>query len=236
MSRKFIVLAAALVLLAMDFTASSAQTRRRGDTSRGRGYNSQMSHRFEIIGYGGYAWTISRRVSIQFPPPPQGVGLVTGDIDIADSPFWGVEAAFNLRPGAQLTLLYQRQDTDLTFKSVPNAVVDVSVPWTVEYWHIGGIGGVPRGNVFPFSGLSIGATHYIKSDGGGDAWRFSLMIRLGAKIYLSKRLGLQLQGRMPWTITNGGVGIGIGGGGAAVTFGGSGIAQIDLNGGLILSF
>jgi hypothetical protein len=160
-------------------------------------------------------------------------GLRTGDIDLKDSGTWGVEAAFNLRPGAQLTLLYQRQDTDIEFRTP--GIASPSAPWSVEYWHIGGIGGVPRGNMFPFTGLSLGGTRYIDDQSGGDVWKFSIILRLGAKFYVNERLGLMVQARMPWTITNGGLGIGIGTGGAGVTFGGSGIAQIDVGGGIMIN-
>ncbi len=138
MSRKF-VFAAALLLLAIDVTASWAQTRTRGGGTMTRGRSPQMGHRFEIIPFGGYVWTVSRRITF-------GIPAQTGDLDIKNSGFWGVEMAFNMRPGAQLTLLYQRQDSELTFKTAGTTrnLGDTAV----EYWHIGGIGGVPQDNVF----------------------------------------------------------------------------------------
>ncbi len=221
MIRKFII-AAAFLFLIVDVTASVAQRRQTGGSTMTRGQSPQMNHRFEIIPFGGYVWTLSRRITF-------GIPAQTGDLDIKDSGFWGVEMAFNVRPGSQVTLLYQRQNSDLTFKTAgtTNNLGELGV----EYWHIGGIGGVPKDNVFAFTGLSLGGTRYIARDSGGVDWKFSMILRLGAKVYLNERLGLLVQARMPYTFTNGGLAIGTGG----VSFGGTGIAQLDLSAGLMIN-
>ena len=163
---------------------------------------------------------------------PQPFG--TGDVDIKDSPFWGIEAAFNARPGGQLILLYRRQDSDAEFRGLN--LQYASAPLAVEYWHIGGLGGVPRenGKVLPFTSITLGGTRYIYES--EDSWKFSLIIGLGAKLYVSERLGFKIQGSMPWTITNGGLGFAFGGGGGGVYVGGTGIVQMDVQGALMLMF
>jgi len=225
MFRRILVIAALAALVLADASSVFAQSSRRGRQTRGPAYG--QSHKFEIVGLGGYAWTVSRRIT--FPQP-----LGTGDVDIKDSPFWGIEAAFNAQPGGQLILLYRRQDSDAEFRGVN--LTYASVPIAVEYWHIGGLGGIPKenGKVLPFTSITLGGTRYIFDT--DDEWKFSLIIGLGAKIYPSERLGFKIQGSMPWTITNGGMGVGFGGGGAGVYVGGTGIVQFDVQGALMLMF
>jgi len=227
MFRRILVIAALAAILVADASAVFAQSSRRGRQTRGPAYG--QSHSFEIIGVGGYAWTFSRRITF---PQPYG----TGDIDIKDSPFWGIEAAFNAQPGGQLILLYRRQDSDITFTGAGTNIVAQEVPIAVEYWHIGGLGGIPKenGKVLPFTSITLGGTRYIFD--AGDDWKFSLIIGLGAKIYASDRLGFKIQGSMPWTITNGAVGFAVGGGGGGAYVGGTGIVQMDLQGALMLMF
>jgi len=206
-----------VTLIATSAVDSFAQYSRR--SSRGYG----PSYRMEITPFGGYGGTFSRRVN--FP-------LATGDLDVRSSEFWGVNIAFNVRPDGQAFLLYQRQDSDLTFNSLVTG--RVSTPLALEYWHVGGAGGITRGDVFTFTSLSLGATRILYKDFNADNWNFSVIFGLGAKIYSEGRIGFLVQGRLPWVLTDGGAGLGIGAGGGYVYAGGTGFAQIDISGGLII--
>jgi hypothetical protein len=223
MPKKTILL---FVLFSLVSTCSFAQYRQPP-----RAQSQPMKHKIEITPFGGYSWTVSRRVNLAYPEP------TTGDIDIASSPFWGIELDVNIQPGGQLVLLYNRQDSDLTFKRQGYAKQTVS-GLSVEYFQVGGIGGVSEGNIFGFGLFTLGATRYAYKNiqAADDTWKFSVIFGLGAKIYFSERLALRVQGRMPFTFFSGGAGIGCGTGGCYTTVGGSGIAQFDIGGGLAFLF
>jgi len=219
--------AIAIASLALALASGDALAQRGGQRGSSRS-RSSAQHTAEITPFGGYVWTFSREAFY---------GTTGGKVDISDSGFWGVAVDINVRPGGFLHLLYQRQDADLTFSTyggINIAPQAARTPIGVEYWQIGGVGGMPQGNILPFTSLSLGATRYILKDFNQDEWKFSIILGLGAKVYANDRLGLRVQARMPWTIFSGGAGIGCGGGGCYTTFGGTGIAQIDVSAGLMI--
>lgn len=220
MSRRFILLVSLLSAVLVADTAFAQQMK----VQRTRQYKQ---HRLEITPFGGYSWTFSR----SFYDP---ISNRNGEVDIKSGGFWGVELDFNAQPDKALALLYQRQDSKLTFKSagIRNEVADLAV----EYWQIGGVGGMPQGNVTPFGMFTLGGTRYILKGQGfsDDTWKFSFIFGLGAKVYVSEKVGLRIQGRLPWTIFSGGAGIGCGSGGCYTSIGGTGIAQIDVSAGLMI--
>jgi hypothetical protein len=158
------------------------------------------------------------------------------DLDIGNSPVWGVEVDVNLHAGAQLALLYSRQDSDLSYKSggIKNDVTDLSV----EYFQIGGIGGVKQGKVLPFGMVTLGATRFAFKDlpAASDLWNFSIVLGLGAKVYATDRIGLRFQATLPWTMMSGGAGIGCGFNGCYATVGGVGVAQFLATAGVMFMF
>lgn len=215
----------ALLVTAAPLWAQYRQPPPRRPRNPGWGFQSQQ-HRIEIAGYFGYLW--SGALDGYYGP-------TYGSVDLADGEIWGIEADINVRPGAQMVLLYQRQDTELKFKSGPiNEVVgDVGV----EHWQIGGMSGVQNGNVMPFGMFTLGATRLIPKFGANnDQWKFSIMFGLGAKIYLNERLGIRIQGHLPWIFTSGGAAFGCGSGGCFTSFAGTGIVQADVSGGVFLMF
>lgn len=223
--KKRILLAVAL-LLAFDATAAQSQGRRGGRRSDpGWGF-TPLAHRAEITGYGGYFWHTD--YDVYFGNPSN-----TGKLDIKSNAFWGVELDVNVRPGAQVALIYNRSDTELQFKPALGSMAEAqSVDAAVEYWHIGGLSGVSRGNVMPFGGVTFGATRY--SFEGDDAWKFSLMPQLGVKIFPNERIGIRGQARLPLTIVNGGFAVGGGTGGGFVSVGGETLVQFDFSGGIMI--
>ena len=129
----------------------------------------------------------------------------------------------------QVRLLYRRQDTQLTFKHLGST--DTLGDVAVEYWHVGGVGAKSMNNdkVMPFGSFSLGGTRYAVDV--GDEWKFSIILGLGAKVYLNNRIGLMVAGQMPVTFTSAFLGIGTGG----LSIGGTGIFQFDLTAGLIIT-
>ncbi|MCK5618127.1 MAG: hypothetical protein KAJ17_01945, partial [Candidatus Krumholzibacteria bacterium] len=149
------------------FTLISTQAWAQYRQPPARSVSQPLSHQFEITPFGGYSWTFSRRVNLGFPVNQ------SGDLDFTSSPFWGVEVDITLQPGAQLALLYSRQDTDLTFKSggLKKNVTSMSV----EYFQVGAVGGVKQGNILPFGMMTLGATRFAyDTPGQGDTWKFSM--------------------------------------------------------------
>ena len=174
--------------------------------------------RLDIIPMGGYVWTVSQSATYN---------LTSGDMDLKNSGFYGLAVDIYAVPFMQIRLLYRRQDTQLTFKraGITEDLGDIAV----EYWHIGAIKGMQKGKVKPFTGLSLGGTRYAYDS--GDDWKFSIILSLGAKIYLNDRIGIMATGQMPFSFTSAFLGIGTGG----LSVGGSGIAQFDLGAGLIIT-
>lgn len=185
-----------------------------------------FDHKVEVHGFGGYVWSSSAPIVLNATP---------GDIDLDSSPWWGIALDINLPvPGTQLELLYTRQDTDLTFKSALRKETLGKI--ASEYWHIGGVyTRFAKGDIYPFTSFTLGTTRYILKDSSADdTWKFSVTLGLGVKAYVSERIGIRAQARLPWTFLNTGAGLGIGTGGVSVGVGGSGIVGIDLSGGLFL--
>lgn len=209
------------LLLLLDFSLASAQHRRPPRQFQGQ----SLEHKIEITPYGGYSWTLSRRVDYL---------LSYGEIDIKSGAVWGVAVDFTLRPGAQLELLYHRQDSKLTYKEL--GIKSTLTDMAVEYWHGGGVYGIQQGNIMPFTSFTLGATRFVfKETGYSDEWKFSMILGLGVKAYLSDRAGLRLQFRMPFTLIDGGGGFACGPGGCYTTIGGYGVSQFDLTAGLIIT-
>ena len=180
-----------------------------------------QEHKAEIGLLGGYIWTTSKDFS-------SATGRVNADIQ--SSSFYGVEADVNVRPGMQLVLLWTRQDSKAELKGlgVPTDIPG-STNLIVEYWQIGALQGAQKGQVMPYGKFTLGGTRYaVDIPGISDEWQFSVILGLGAKFYPSDKIAVRFEGTLPWTFTNGGVGLGFGTGGAGFYVGGSGIAQWTL--------
>ncbi|UCH84298.1 MAG: hypothetical protein JSW50_01015 [Candidatus Latescibacterota bacterium] len=186
-----------------------------------------QKHKIEITPYVGYTWTSSIDARVD---------SVLGSLDIESSVSWGIELDINVKPGGQITLLYQRQDSKLIFQPA-GALKQTLGDLTVEYFQFGGIGGVQKGKVMPFSIFTLGATRFAgQSPLTSDVWKFSLILGIGAKFYLSEHLGIRVQARLPWVLIDGGGAVACGGGGCAIALGGSGFVQPDVGVGLMLLF
>lgn len=177
-----------------------------------------------------YLWTSS----ISATGPSGGVG----DLDIKSNPAFGLAFDIGIRPGTSLELFYLRQDSKVTFKQL--GVTDELFETAVSYYHVGAIQGFPRGNVTPFTGLTLGATSMDPQGVAGTdtEWKFSFAFNAGAKIYLGqeKRFGIRANGRLLATMTSTGAGFWVGPGGPSVSIGGSAIWQWDLGGTLFVAF
>ena len=216
-----LMMGAALVACAA--SVASAQTLTTSNSS-----STIAEHRGEFIPLGGYAWTMGFDVY---------TGISYGTIDLKDAGFFGAAIDVNTQKQAsgktaQIRLLYRRSNTTAQFRAATLAQ-PFETDASVEYWHIGGLAGVPRGNVMPYATFTVGGTRLIA--GGDDTWKFSTMLGLGVKVYKSPKIGLMIQGTWPFTFMETWGGVTVGTGGAGVSLGGTGISQLDVGGGLIVT-
>jgi hypothetical protein len=212
----------AVALLTCVVSTADAQRAARG------GSGSVLGHRGELIPFGGYAWTAGFDVYN---------GLEPGTLDFEDAAFFGGALDFNVQnmggKVGQARLLYRRSETKIQYRSKVS-LETVERDAALEYYHIGGLAGIPRDNVLPYATFTVGATRLIA--GGDDAWKFSSMLGLGVKAYASPKIGFMIQGTWSFTFIDTWGGLAIGTGGTSVAVGGTGISQFDVGGGLIVTF
>lgn len=188
-----------------------------------------QQHRFEITPFAGYQFLGSTDVYY---------GSIYGDVDIKDDMVFGFSINVPAMYGAELELFYSRQDTRLDFDGGAFGTDETLFDMSVEYFQIGALRGVQQGNLLPFGVFTLGATNFNpKQQGLESEWRFSFTFGLGAKAYLSEKIGLRIQGTllMPVQWAGGSVYFGTGGSGVGVSAGTS-LIQIDVRGGLIILF
>ncbi len=212
------VVGAVLVLCVA--SVASAQYRTTSQPSRA------AASKMELVPMGGYAWTMSMDVY---------TGLTYGELDFADAAYYGGALDINVQGQSnktgQVRLMYRRSDADLEYRS---GLTTYSQDASIEYWHIGGLGGLRRGNAMPFTAITLGGTRLIT--GGEDVWKFSMIFGLGVKVYTEGKIGFMIQGNFPITFTDTWGGFTVGTGGANVAIGGTGVGQFDIGGGLIIGF
>lgn len=221
------IIGAALLVSAAS-AASAQYTTRQTST-----YGSTPQSKAELVLLGGYAWTMSQEVYYSYY-------VASGELDIDDAAYYGIaldiNVARNTGKTGQLRLMYRREDSEVVFRPYTITASDqpFSLDCAVEYWQIGGLGGMMRGKTMPYTAITLGGTRFVAGD--TDEWKFSMIFGLGVKVYSSPKVGFMIQGNWPITFTDtwGGVTVGTGGGGVAI--GGTGISQLDVGGGLIITF
>ncbi|NOX66285.1 MAG: hypothetical protein GXO85_10980 [Chlorobi bacterium] len=170
----------------------------------------------------------------------------SGDLNIRDAGAYGVMLDISVRKGMQVELFYSRSDTRADFKEFRGPtykLTDVSV----NYFQLGFLRTAKKIDNISLYGIgSLGATLFSPSGTNynetpikyyyEDWWLFSLTVGGGAKIWLSKKIGLRFEGRilMPITWVGGGFMIGTGGSGLYLG-GGSAILQASLSAGIIIA-
>lgn len=122
-----------------------------------------------------------------------------GKLNIKDSENFGLMFNFIVpeRKGMRAEMFYSHHNTrmDLFPDSAKGTftITDMSV----EYFHAGATYEEMHGRFGPFASFTVGATRFHpKEPGLSDAWRFSASIGLGAKLFVSKNIGLRIQTRL----------------------------------------
>lgn len=168
-----------------------------------------------------------------------------GTIDVVDAENFGGTIDIPVgQPNTYVELSYTRQNTRLTLEQWPSGLNKDLFDMSVEYYQIGGIYAHPgRGKVVPYGLFSLGAArfapavNYYEGIALDDEWFFALALGLGAKAYVSDKIGIRLQARMlmPITFYSGSLWFGSSGAYAGVS-GGSAIIQGDVFGGVFFVF
>ena len=210
---KAAALAAALALFALTPVAAQAQ--------------EIPEHRYELGANAGYSWTFSREVIYN---------NFGGSVDVKDAAHYGGTLDAYVQHGKAVRLMYQRQDSKLTFqpRGLPKAdVADVAI----EYFQLGGLAGTPKGTILPYGMFTLGATRLSYSNiDADDNWRFSMILGFGVKKYMGQKLGLQVEGQIPYTWIDASGSVACGSFGCISTVGGTGVGQANVWGGLFLNF
>ena len=108
---------------------------------------------------------------------------------------------------------------------------------TAHYFQIGVLNEMQQGQVVPFGIVSLGAAIFEPDKATlTTEWFFAASLGIGAKVFLSDRLGLRFQGRLLLPMRFAGGGLWCGTGGCNIGVGSStSFVQADLQAGLIFA-
>ncbi len=193
-------------------------------------FESSAQGKFEITPFAGYMFGGRIR-------------FYEGDLRVEDNVNYGVALSTAVRPDVKIEFSWSQMQSSASFKPIYGYDdLKRSFDVNVNYFQVGGIWEMDKGKLRPYGLFSLGATWFDAKDSTiEDDWRFSVALGGGAKIWLSDRIGIRLQGRflIPMYFSGAGIfcGIGTGGSGCGVSVGtGSTILQGDLTAGLIFAF
>jgi len=122
-----------------------------------------------------------------------------GDLIIKDSPDFGLTIDVGhpkLPGGMMIQLMYNRQDTRMELKEYPSGTRKELFDLIIEYWQLGIVRPLQMGKVQPYGVVGLGAASFNPvGSTWGTEWLFAAHLGGGAKIFLSKSIGLRLHAR-----------------------------------------
>ncbi len=166
-----------------------------------------------------------------------------GDLNVRNDGMYGLIVDIALNPAMQIELYYSRSDTRIDFVEFRGPTYKLTDA-SVNYFQVGVLRNVKKIDKITVFGVgTLGATLFSPSGNGYDEtpeiftyedwWLFSLTFGGGAKIALSEKIGLRIEGRIMVPITWAGGGFMVGTGGSGFYLGGgSAILQGSLMAGL----
>lgn len=168
------------------------------------------------------------------------VRAAEGDLVIKDGSAFGLTVDVGhpkLPGGMMIQLMYNRQDTRMELKEYPSGARKELFDLIIEYWQLGIVRPLQMGKVQPYGVVGLGAASFNPvGQTWGTEWLFAAHLGGGAKIFLSKSIGLRLQGRILLPMTFGGGGFWCGTGGCSVGLGSyASFVQFDFNAGLTIA-
>lgn len=173
-------------------------------------------------------------------------------IDMKDAASVSIAAAVRFHEDALIEVSYTSMNTDVETVLYGSILGNeyYKTPVNAQYYHLSLIREFSSEKVRPFTIAGLGVTNFhptskteilsqptsgTSSVLNSDIWTLSLGLGGGAKIAISNRIGLRLQGRMLLPMYFDGVGIYCGSGcGGGATFGVY-FLQLDLSGGIIIN-
>lgn len=165
-----------------------------------------VSAQTEIFGFVGYMMTTS-------------VPVQKGDLQVDDGLNYGLGIDVAVKRGTQVELLWISEQTHVRLKNFRTGLTEDLFDMSVHYFQIGAVQEMGRGKVRPFGAFTVGATLFSPNDPNrGDEWLASITFGGGAKIDMSDKVGIRLQGRIlvPLIFSGGGLWVGTGGVGVGV--------------------
>ena len=162
-----------------------------------------------------------------------------GEVKLDDHGAAGFILSIPMRdPATQIELSYSHQKTELLQEDYWGTNEFSLFDMSVDYFQIGGLRGVRKGKAMPFGFGTVGATLFNPKGDEPDAeWRFSITLGLGAKYYMSERMGIRAQFGLliPMQWESGSLWCGSGGCVGGVS-GGTTFGQGNVSGGLMFLF
>ena len=145
--------------------------------------------------------------------------LYDGDFRINDAMNYGGKIAVGMSATTFAEISYMRSDTEGQFFPFSTSEQPSElIPLSSNYIHIGGLQQVEFGPVTPFATIGLGLVVWSpKTSALSSKTQFSITVGGGVKIWLTKILGIRLQGSimMPMILNGVGIGCGIGTGGSS---------------------
>ena len=168
--------------------------------------NIFAQNKIDIIPF--YGWQMNGKVKFH-----------QGELKTDDNPLFGVAMDVYIAPDMAVRLMYSRTETDSHFRNYPGypGFDDKDFKLANEYYQVGAIKTMVKGNIEPYGVFTLGAARYYEKDLSESLWRFSLTAGLGVKILLTERVGIKLEGDFMMPMYFQGVGFYFGSGGSGLT-------------------
>lgn len=173
--------------------------------------------------------------------------LYEGKLKVDDAANYGVALDVKIAHDTQIELLWTQMNTRGQFNAY-RGFEDLGTnkfDLNVGYIQIGSVRELDYGKVNPFGVFTLGATYFIPGqvsflDGSStnvsDEWKFSVTLGAGAKIWVTEKVGIRLQGNLMLPMFWGGAGFSIGTGGSGFSVNaGTSMVQGSFTGGLIFA-
>ena len=144
----------------------------------------------------------------------ESIGAGYGFVDA-----YGVAMDVLLAPGMGLRLQYSRTDTKSHFRPYSGFPSFEPRNFNIanEYYQIGAIKSIEKGNIEPFGAFTLGAARYYEKDLDESLWRFAITAGLGVKFFFNEKIGIKVQGDFMMPMYFEGLGFYFGSGGSGLT-------------------
>lgn len=160
-------------------------------------------------------------------------GLAT-EFELEDSFDYGGAVDFKAGETWRIEVLYSRRDSELQAVGLPGFNLDLQI----ERLFVGLQEEIsPQNRTRPFGTLLLGITRFKPGFEGVDTDdRFTAGVALGFKSWLSKNIGLRVEGRAYYVFVDSAGGILCSTGTCFISISGSGLWQTNVSGGLVFAF